>query len=120
MVGPTGRAAVFARLVTALTIRIENSEDGAPAWTGGDGGGASPSGKSTWIRQTLSHCIESLLLLAAEEPRIRELASSPALALDALRDVLQPSSATRSSVASGRAPVARTKAPYGRTASSAS
>ncbi len=53
--------------------------------------GPRQAGKSTWIRETLSHRAEPVLLLAAEEPRIRELASSPALALDALRDVLQPS-----------------------------
>ncbi len=53
--------------------------------------GPRQAGKSTWIREVLSHRAEPLLLLAAEEPRVRELASSPALALDALRDVLQPS-----------------------------
>ncbi len=53
--------------------------------------GPRQAGKSTWIREALSHRAEPLLLLAAEEPRVRELASSPALALDALRDVLQPS-----------------------------
>ena len=52
--------------------------------------GPRQAGKSTWIREALSHRAEPLLMLAAEEPRIRELASSPALALDALREVLQP------------------------------
>ncbi len=53
--------------------------------------GPRQAGKSTWIREALSRRDEPLLLLAAEEPRVRELASSPALALDALADVLQPS-----------------------------
>ncbi len=52
--------------------------------------GPRQAGKSTWIRKVLSGRTEPLLLLAAEEPRVRELASSPALALDGLRDVLQP------------------------------
>ncbi len=53
--------------------------------------GPRQAGKSTWIRETLSHRDDPLLLLSAEEPRVRELGASPALALDALRDVLQPS-----------------------------
>ncbi len=53
--------------------------------------GPRQAGKSTWIREVLSHRSEPLLLLAAEEPRIRELGSSPALTLDALRDVMDAS-----------------------------
>ena len=53
--------------------------------------GPRQAGKSTWIREVLSHRDEPLLLLAAEEPRVRELASSPALTREALSDVLQPS-----------------------------
>ena len=52
--------------------------------------GPRQAGKSTWIREVLSHLDDPLLVLAAEEPRVRELASSPALARDALDEVLQP------------------------------
>jgi predicted AAA+ superfamily ATPase len=53
--------------------------------------GPRQAGKSTWIREALSHRGEPVLILNAEEPRIRELAPSPALAMEALRDVVQPS-----------------------------
>ena len=52
--------------------------------------GPRQAGKSTWIRQALSQSSESVLLLHAEELQIQELARSPALALDALKDILRP------------------------------
>jgi len=52
--------------------------------------GPRQAGKSTWIRETLTRFEAPILLLHAEEPRIRELAHSPALALDALSEVLSP------------------------------
>jgi uncharacterized protein len=52
--------------------------------------GPRQAGKSTWIRQVLTHFEAPILLLHAEEPRIRELAHSPALALAALTEVLSP------------------------------
>src|SRR5947209_7970147 len=52
--------------------------------------GPRQAGKSTWIRQVLTHFEAPVLVLHAEEPRIRELAHSPALALAALSDVLSP------------------------------
>ncbi len=53
--------------------------------------GPRQAGKSTWLREALSRRGEPLLLLPAEEPRVREIGTSPALTLEALRDVLQPS-----------------------------
>lgn len=52
--------------------------------------GPRQAGKSTWIREVLAHFEDPVLVLHAEEPRIRELARSPALALDALSEVLSP------------------------------
>lgn len=52
--------------------------------------GPRQAGKSTWIRETLAHLDVPILVLHAEEPRIRELADSPALALAGLADVLTP------------------------------
>jgi predicted AAA+ superfamily ATPase len=52
--------------------------------------GPRQAGKSTWIREVLAHFEDPILLLHAEEPRIRELACSPALALDALAEALSP------------------------------
>lgn len=52
--------------------------------------GPRQAGKSTWIREVLSHVDAPLLILHAEEPRIRELAQSPALALTALAEVVSP------------------------------
>lgn len=52
--------------------------------------GPRQAGKSTWIREVLTHLDAPVLVLHAEEPRIRELAGSPALALDALSEVLTP------------------------------
>jgi predicted AAA+ superfamily ATPase len=52
--------------------------------------GPRQAGKSTWIREVLTHCEDPVLVLHAEEPRIRELAQSPALALEALGEVLSP------------------------------
>lgn len=52
--------------------------------------GPRQAGKSTWIRRELSQRGEPVLLLHAEEPRIRELASSPALAMNTLAEVLTP------------------------------
>jgi predicted AAA+ superfamily ATPase len=52
--------------------------------------GPRQAGKSTWIREVLSHFEDPILILHAEEPRIRELAQSPALALAALAEVLSP------------------------------
>jgi len=52
--------------------------------------GPRQAGKSTWIREVLTQVEAPLLLLHAEEPRIRELAQSPALALAALAEVLHP------------------------------
>jgi predicted AAA+ superfamily ATPase len=52
--------------------------------------GPRQAGKSTWIREVLTHFADPVLVLHAEEPRIRELAHSPALALDALTEVLAP------------------------------
>lgn len=50
--------------------------------------GPRQAGKTTWIRQGLSMRSEPVLMLHAEEPRIRELCRSPAEALHALSDVL--------------------------------
>jgi predicted AAA+ superfamily ATPase len=52
--------------------------------------GPRQAGKSTWIREVLTHFEAPILVLHAEEPRIRELAHSPALALEALSDALSP------------------------------
>jgi predicted AAA+ superfamily ATPase len=52
--------------------------------------GPRQAGKSTWIREVLSHFELPILILHAEEPRIRELAQSPALALAALAEVSGP------------------------------
>ena len=52
--------------------------------------GPRQAGKSTWIREVLTHFEAPVLVLHAEEPRIRELADSPALALGALAEVLSP------------------------------
>ncbi len=52
--------------------------------------GPRQAGKSTWIRQVLSEGTDPVLLLHAEEPRIRELCRSPAETLDALRELLTP------------------------------
>jgi hypothetical protein len=52
--------------------------------------GPRQAGKSTWIREALTRVEAPVLILHAEEPRIRELAHSPALALDALSEVLRP------------------------------
>jgi len=41
--------------------------------------GPRQAGKSTWIREILTHFEGPVLVLHAEEPRIRELAQSPAL-----------------------------------------
>ena len=51
--------------------------------------GPRQAGKSTWIREALSRIESPLLILHAEEPRIQELARSPALALDTLKGVLR-------------------------------
>ena len=53
--------------------------------------GPRQAGKSTWICETLSHVDDPVLVLHGEEPRIRELASSPALATAALSGVVEPS-----------------------------
>ena len=50
--------------------------------------GPRQTGKSTWIREVLTHFDDPVLVLHAEEPRIRELAQSSALALDTLSGVL--------------------------------
>ena len=50
--------------------------------------GPRQAGKSTWIRSSLARLDAPVLILHAEEPRVQELCRSPALALDALRDVL--------------------------------
>jgi len=50
--------------------------------------GPRQAGKSTWIRETLSCREHPILILHAEEPRIRELSESPALTLEALSGVL--------------------------------
>jgi predicted AAA+ superfamily ATPase len=52
--------------------------------------GPRQAGKSTWIREVLTHFEDPVLILHAEEPRIRELGNSPALALAALAEVLSP------------------------------
>jgi len=52
--------------------------------------GPRQAGKSTWIREVLTRFEDPILILHAEEPRIRELAQSPALALAALSEVLSP------------------------------
>ena len=52
--------------------------------------GPRQAGKSTWIREALAHLDTPILVLHAEEPRVRELADSPALALAGLADVLTP------------------------------
>ncbi len=52
--------------------------------------GPRQAGKSTWILESLSREPLPLLILHAEEPRIRELGRSPARALQDLADVLQP------------------------------
>jgi uncharacterized protein len=52
--------------------------------------GPRQAGKSTWIVSELVQQPDPVLVLHAEEPRIRELCRSPALALDELRSVLVP------------------------------
>lgn len=52
--------------------------------------GPRQAGKSTWIREALTRIEVPVLILHAEEPRIRELAQSPALALAALAEVSGP------------------------------
>ncbi|HEY2737371.1 MAG TPA: AAA family ATPase, partial [Thermoanaerobaculia bacterium] len=52
--------------------------------------GPRQAGKSTWIREVLTHFEDPILVLHAEEPKIREIALSPALALEALSDALSP------------------------------
>lgn len=52
--------------------------------------GPRQAGKSTWIVQSLSRVEDPVLILHAEEPRIRELCKSPALALSTLKPVLTP------------------------------
>ena len=52
--------------------------------------GPRQAGKSTWILESLSRGPFPLLILHAEEPRIRELGRSPARALQDLAGVLQP------------------------------
>lgn len=52
--------------------------------------GPRQAGKSTWIREVLAHRESPVLILHAEEPRIRELARSPALVLASLAEVLAP------------------------------
>jgi len=52
--------------------------------------GPRQTGKSTWISETLSGLADSVLILHGEEPRIRELAESPAMALESLSEVLRP------------------------------
>jgi predicted AAA+ superfamily ATPase len=63
--------------------------------------GPRQAGKSTWIREVLTHFEAPVLVLHAEEPRIRELAHSPALALDALTEVLSPDNGLRNAVFGG-------------------
>lgn len=55
--------------------------------------GPRQAGKSTWILETLSRQRFPVLILHAEEPRIREWGRSPAEALHVLADVLQPNTA---------------------------
>jgi predicted AAA+ superfamily ATPase len=50
--------------------------------------GPRQAGKSTWIRQELASQPDPVLVLHAEEPRIRQLCQSPAEALHALQGVL--------------------------------
>lgn len=50
--------------------------------------GPRQAGKSTWILESLSHIPDPVLILQAEEPRIRELCRSPAQALSELAPVL--------------------------------
>ncbi|MBI5490001.1 MAG: ATP-binding protein [Deltaproteobacteria bacterium] len=50
--------------------------------------GPRQAGKSTWLREALSGRKEPVLVLHADEPRIRELCRSPAQALHALAGVL--------------------------------
>jgi len=50
--------------------------------------GPRQAGKSTWIRHSLSGQTAPVLILHAEEPRVRELCRSPAEALHALQPVL--------------------------------
>lgn len=52
--------------------------------------GPRQAGKSTWIREALAHLEVPILVLHAEEPRIRELAVSSGSALEALSEVLVP------------------------------
>jgi len=52
--------------------------------------GPRQAGKSTWIREQMSRRSDPVLVLNVEEPRIRELAFSPALAMETLSDVLDP------------------------------
>jgi len=53
--------------------------------------GPRQAGKSTLIRAALADQADPVLVLHAEEPRIRELSESPAVALDRLSGVLTPS-----------------------------
>ena len=53
--------------------------------------GPRQAGKSTWIRKILAKLNEPVLMLHGEEPSVRALALSPALALDTLKGALQPS-----------------------------
>ena len=50
--------------------------------------GPRQAGKSTWILESLSRVPDPVLILQAEEPRIRELCRSPALAMSELGSVL--------------------------------
>lgn len=52
--------------------------------------GPRQAGKSTFIRAALADQADPVLVLHAEEPRIRELSESPAIALDRLSGVLTP------------------------------
>jgi len=52
--------------------------------------GSRQAGKSTWILDALARQDDPILILHAEEPHVRELADSPALALEQLADVLGP------------------------------
>ncbi len=52
--------------------------------------GPRQAGKTTWIRHSLSLQKNPVLLLHAEEPAIRELCQSPAEALNALDELMDP------------------------------
>ncbi len=52
--------------------------------------GPRQAGKTTWIRHSLSLQKNPVLLLHAEEPAIRELCQSPAEALNALDELMEP------------------------------